>query len=164
MRTFIAINFDEATVDSMVSVQDKLASCGRGNFTRRENLHLTLAFLGEISIDDVAVVKRAMNSIDVTDMELTFSRVGCFRGESELWWIGIDNNPALIQLQRSLVAAIDRAGISSDKKKFKPHITLARQMNIGKRDIHFKPFTARVDSISLMLSERIDGKLTYTEI
>ena len=48
MRLFIAINFEDAFVDALVSLQDSLQSAGAvGNFTKRENLHMTLAFIGD---------------------------------------------------------------------------------------------------------------------
>ena len=47
MRLFIAINFDEETKQSIIAVQRRLREWGRGNFSHPENLHLTLAFLGE---------------------------------------------------------------------------------------------------------------------
>ena len=48
MRLFIAINFGENELDSFEAARDRLRErAGRGNYSRRENLHLTLAFLGE---------------------------------------------------------------------------------------------------------------------
>ena len=48
MRLFIAINFDDAFLDALVSMQEDLKSAGAiGNFTKRENLHMTLAFIGD---------------------------------------------------------------------------------------------------------------------
>ena len=48
MRLFIAVNFDEKELDMFESARDRLrAQAGRASYSRRENLHLTLAFLGE---------------------------------------------------------------------------------------------------------------------
>ena len=48
MRLFIAINFDENMLDALTEIQDDLRRCGvKGHYTPRENLHMTLAFLGE---------------------------------------------------------------------------------------------------------------------
>ncbi len=53
MRLFIAINFDDNTVNSLISLQEKLKASGaQGRFTRSENLHLTLAFIGEYNDPD----------------------------------------------------------------------------------------------------------------
>ena len=167
MRLFIAINFDDAAVAEMLAVQDRLRAYGSGNFTREENLHLTLAFLGEVDAADLDEVKACMDEITMRRLRLDFSRVGCFRRDSELWWIGAEENKVLSGIQRRLVNALKDAGLPVDDKRFKPHITLAREMNVGKlstEDLLPEPFSTEVDAISLMLSERINGKLTYTEI
>ena len=54
MRTFIAIRFDEAIKEKITEVQDKLRDAAeKGHFTDRDNLHLTLIFLGEVSPNDI---------------------------------------------------------------------------------------------------------------
>lgn len=169
MRLFISINFDNSTIDNILSVQSRLSDYAhnRGNFTRPENLHLTLAFLGEVPADQIDTVKQAMDALTVHDMKLNFNHIGCFRKDSELWWIGIDNNPTLTGLQRALIRNLKEVGLRPDDKKFRPHITLARELHVGQlstEDLLAKPFDTSAHAISLMVSERINGKLTYTEI
>ena len=61
MRLFVAIEFDEKTKSKMIDVQDQLrAAVLHGNFSRPENLHLTLAFLGEVPEERVGGIIRAM--------------------------------------------------------------------------------------------------------
>ena len=79
MRLFIAVNFNDKTKDKIVSVQDRLREHGKGNFSFRENLHLTLVFLGEVPRKQVESVKRAMQQVYVPKTELTFDRTGCFK-------------------------------------------------------------------------------------
>ena len=167
MRLFIAINFDEHCKAEMIEVQDRLRSLGRGRFSTPENLHLTLAFLGEIPESRVDDIKAAMDSVDVPGQTLVFERVGCFRRDSELWWIGLKKTPALMKLHKDLSEALTAYGFSLEKRAFKPHITLAREMHIGRtdsKDLLPVPFDTRVDAMSLMLSHRPNGKLTYTEL
>ncbi len=48
MRLFIAIPLSDTMKDALTAVQDEMYDNGvRGNFTSRENMHLTLAFIGE---------------------------------------------------------------------------------------------------------------------
>ena len=167
MRLFIAINFDEDVKARMLEVQDKLRCKGRGRFTTPENLHLTLAFLGEAPEERIPEIKAVLDSLTVPEMTLRFSKVGCFRRDAELWWIGAEENKALSALQRQLIAGLKASGFDPDDKRFKPHITLAREMHIGTVDsgeLLPEPFTAVVSSVSLMLSHRPNGKLTYTEL
>ena len=148
-------------------MQDRLREKGRGNFTREENLHLTLAFLGEVPAARLDEVKRAMDAVTVRSMKLNFAHVGCFVRDSELWWIGADDNRTLSGLQRALVNELRAADLPVDSKKFRPHITLAREMHIGninRKELLPEAFATEVSAISLMVSERISGRLTYTEI
>ena len=108
-----------------------------------------------------------MESVAVPKMHLEFSDVGCFRNESELWWIGIKENEELTKLQKDLSKALKEKGFSLESRKFKPHITLARQMHAGKispTELLPEVFSTDVSAINLMLSHRIDGRLTYTEL
>ena len=167
MRLFISINFDDRTKENILSVQRRLKNLGKGRFTSPENLHLTLAFLGEVPKERISELKALMDGIDVSEMQLTFCEIGAFRKESELWWIGIRQNEKLSQLQAELVAKLKVAGFMPDSKRFKPHITLAREMHIGRveqSDLLSQNFSCRASYISLMQSNRSDGRLTYTEV
>ena len=167
MRLFIAINFDKKTKENILAVQRRLKTYGKGNFTREENLHLTLAFLGEIPEERLPDIKVAMESVTIPKMHLEFSDIGCFRNESELWWIGIKENEALTKLQKDLSIALREKGFSLESRKYKPHITLARQMHAGKipsKELLPEVFSTEVSVITLMLSHRANGRLTYTEL
>jgi len=167
MRLFISINFNEEIKEKMLEVQRRLRENGRGRFTPPENLHLTLAFLGEVPEERIPDIKAVMDSLTVPEMTLRFSKIGCFRRDSELWWIGAEQNKKLSMLQKELINKPKAAGFSPDDKRFRPHITLVREMHIGSvRSEEFipAPILTDVSAISLMLSHRPGGKLTYDEI
>lgn len=168
MRLFIAINFDNKTKQNMLAVQRRLREWGAGNFSRPENLHLTLAFLGEVAADRVAAVRRAMDRVSVSPMELTFDHVGCFKRDGgDLWWIGIHEIKALAALQSDLARRLTDESFRLESRRFSPHITLAREVRLqaqpDRAALLGSPFMAGADRISLMRSERIQGKLVYTE-
>ena len=167
MRLFFAVNFDRATKANILSVQERLRRYGRGTFPGPENLHLTLAFLGEIEESRLPELQSILDNLQVPEMHLTFSHIGCFRNDSELWWIGLDDCPELARLQDDLSSSLRRQGFSLEKRKFRPHITIARRMNIGKMDskkLLPRDFSTTVSHVSLMLSHRPNGVLTYTEL
>ena len=168
MRLFIAVNFDAQTIEHMLDVQRRLRAAGKGNFTQPENLHLTLAFLGEITPDRMKVVWQIMDSLSVPVLRLCFDHVGRFRRDGgDIWWIGLAENEALLRLQRQLDRRLTEAGFALESRSFSPHITLARQVRLEAepdcRSILGESFFTQADSVSLMLSERIGGRLTYTE-
>jgi 2'-5' RNA ligase len=57
-------------------------------------------------------------------------------------------------------------GFKLESRGFEPHVTLAREYlpGNGKTELPFEPFYARVDAMSLMVSERVNGRLCYREI
>lgn len=162
MRLFISINFDPATRERLMAVQRRLAACASGNFTRPENLHLTVAFLGEVA--QAAAIKRAVSERFVQPVELVFDRVGAFR--RDLYWVGVRPSLALNALYRGLVDDLRRAGFCGDwPERLVPHITLAREVSLhAQPDLSFEPFSMTARRLSLMKSERIAGSLIYTEI
>lgn len=168
MRLFIAVNFDQETVARLLAVQDRLRELGRGRFSRPENLHLTLAFLGKTAPGRVGDICRAMEETGARPLTLRFDRTGCFhRDGGDIWWAGLAENSSLADLQRELCCRLSAEGFSLENRSFSPHITLARDMRPDRepdrRALLGEPFAAHADTISLMLSHRIDGRLTYTK-
>lgn len=169
MRLFIAVNFDQKALGRMLAVQQRLRVLGTGNFSRPENLHLTLAFLGEVAPARLAALHDAMDSTPVLPMSLTFDHVGCFKRDGgDIWWIGLQENALLLSLQQTLSRHLADSGFLIERRRFSPHITLAREVRLTARPdrgtLLDNPFTAQVNTISLMRSERVGGRLTYTEL
>lgn len=170
MRLFIAINFSPNILDDVESVIQKLKKQAlQGNFTRRENLHLTLAFLGETS--KLAEVKKAMDSFAANSFKLSIEGFGKFpRSGGDIYWLGVEKNKELEAVHDQLTTLLLEAGFNLEKRPFKPHITLGREIIMMKdfeQDSFAKsltPMSMEVEKISLMKSERVNGKLVYTEI
>jgi len=170
MRLFIALCFDEAVKAALEEGVARLKSTAlKGNFTRVENLHLTLVFIGET--DRRADLERAMDSVDAPAFEVAVQGFGRFRrGGRDICWAGVRGGPALSSLYDALCAALTAEGFAIEKRPFKPHVTLGRNVELP-RDFDERAFAAgmpaasmRAGHISLMWSHRVDGVLTYTEI
>ena len=172
MRLFIAVLLNDEMKDELVRMQDVMRSMGvRGNYTRRENLHLTLAFIGEF--DDPEKALDVIQRVPVRPFDLKISGTGSFR---QLWWAGIDGGTPLAAYTRRLRRALDEAAIPYDRKKFSPHITLIRkpELRSGKRDEEIlaavsertpgKVIRMTADHASLMRSDRGERGMIYTEI
>lgn len=167
MRLFIAINLNNSTKNSLLALRDKLRLCAEsGNFTLPENLHITLAFLGECTVKQVAAVKTVMDSVDFEPFDIRIERVGHFgSGQGEaLWWAGASVGKTLSDLHRELTEKLTTAGFTLDSRKFSPHITLGRRVVTDTIPWRIEPFGETIHKIDLMKSERINGKLTYTAI
>jgi 2'-5' RNA ligase len=171
MRLFIAVNLDNAVKKQLLEIQAQLRSqCTRGNFTRPENLHLTLAFLGETPEEKAAYLLQIMGDVQVPLLEVSFNHTGCFtHSHKELWWVGADEScPDLYRLRvihGDLIKRLSDTGFSVDKRPFSPHITLGREIKrLRQISLKCNEMKVKVDRISLMKSEHIGGVLTYTEL
>ena len=174
MRLFIAVNCNDETKELLLSVQDKIKSQSiKGNFSRPENIHLTLAFLGETPEELVPAICQTIQEAlrpPVAPFALAFSQTGCFtHSGKELWWIGAERaDPSLRTLKnirQRITGGLSANGIAFDDRAFNPHITLGREIKhnapilIDRQEIIFP-----VNRISLMKSERSGGVLVYTEL
>lgn len=168
MRLFVAINFPQETVellyDKVISLERQAVSLTP---SRRENLHLTLAFIGETERVDEAV--GALSSIDFEPFEITVSNLGTFpRDTGDIYWAGVERSGGFKRLEslaKEVCSRLDGAGFEIEKRKFSPHVTLARQVVLREKpQLEIPPHRVQVKRISLMSSRRIQGRLTYTEI
>ena len=164
MRLFIAIRFTPEIIKELTRFQNDLKWNGMtGRFVPVENLHLTLAFIGEYpDPDDVLDV---MEQVPFTPFDLSLGHAGQF---GDLYWCGIDNAKGLEAYVRRLRRALAENGIPFDKKKFSPHITLIRKGEKLREDaiaITKAPEgVMRADRISLMRSDRGQAGMIYTEV
>lgn len=168
MRLFIAVLLDDSIKDALMKEIGWLKTQSvQGNFTRRENLHLTLAFLGET--DKLSQAKKAMERVKSESMSLCLGKQGMFGGrDGDLFWRGLKPNPTLEKLQKDLCRRLEEQGFSLEQRKFVPHLTLGRRVILSpqadRSDCPCLNGQMKVKKISLMKSERVGGKLVYTEI
>jgi 2'-5' RNA ligase len=93
----------------------------------REQLHLTLRFIGEVDGRDAAAIDDALGQIHGPKFTLELKGVGEFGGKTpRALWAGVANADDVVHLQRKIETALQRIGIDAEERKFKPHVTLAR--------------------------------------
>ncbi len=165
MRLFIATTFDDEVTDRYVKLQKQLKNAGAsGRFTPVENLHLTLAFIGEYGDPD-----KVMDVIDESALRPVELRVEGLSYYRDMYLLRYEQNPGLTAYVKRLRRALAEAGIPFDKKNFMPHITLARGVNFANGKPGNLPditpdFDVTIDSVSLMKSERGKNGMIYTEL
>ena len=164
MRLFISIPLDDGMTRLITDTQSAFRRQNvRGSFTPPENLHITLAFIGEFGDPDAVLA--AMGHVRFAPFTVTMDHVGCF---DDLWWAGLKENGALEALARNLRRALTEAHIPFDKKRFRPHVTFLRRAENMHAGVHVPkqigPKRMTVDGISLMLSTRGKNGMIYTEL
>lgn len=164
MRLFIAINFNDETRAKLLTLRDELRSRSEsGNFSLPGNLHLTLAFIGEVNPKKLDKIKAILDTVTVSPFKATIERLGTF-SRGTLWYTGLSEDKPLMILQRETLHKLGLCGFEMDGRKYTPHITLGREVVTDTAPWQIVPFSETVTSIDLMKSERISGKLTYTAI
>ncbi len=160
MRLFVAVNLTDAMTAALIDAQNALFDRGvRGNYTAEENLHLTLAFIGEYP--DARPVLDALAGVVFSPFDIQLDGMGCF---GDLWWAGMRECPQLGALAGSVRRALAAHGIPFDRKRFSPHITLLRKAAGRMPGIRIAEASMTVDAVSLMRSDRGRSGMIYTEL
>ena len=182
LRLFIAIELPEMIRKPLSdSLKDSIViKKKKARLTSKENLHITLKFLGDVQQDKRGDLQAAIaNSVGgIGPFELKIHSGGVFPAikKPRILWAGFDISKELSVLVNNLENEFEKIGYSKDLKPFQPHITLARIpdyvstmipvekdeiiQNLEKIDL--PPFT--VDKISLMKSILLPGKPEYQVI
>ena len=128
MREFIAIDIPEEIKKKIVEVQQALLKQGlfEGKLTERENLHLTLKFLGEIDERTEKEERGRLGKVKMGEFKAKLGKVGVF-SESfiRIIWIELDNCG---EIQNEVDEKL--SGIFARENRFMSHLTLARVKSV----------------------------------
>lgn len=140
MRTFIAV---ELAKDILEKIDDFIFKTYREidknkiSWVKKENLHITLKFLGEINENQIEVVKFVLKDVSKNFKEFTIflEGLGFFPNLKfpKVIWIGIKKHEDKLKLLASLIEeSLSKHGFLKEKKEFIPHLTIARIKQIKK--------------------------------
>jgi 2'-5' RNA ligase len=125
LRLFAALPLDQETRLRLAGLAGGLPGA---RWVPPDNLHLTLRFAGEVDEPAADAIDLALAAIRHPALSLVLAGVGLFgptRGGATLW-AGVARTEALEQLQEKVERAMVRAGLAPERRRFHPHITLAR--------------------------------------
>ncbi|MBN1383777.1 MAG: RNA 2',3'-cyclic phosphodiesterase [Elusimicrobia bacterium] len=163
MRLFIAVNINDENKNKIVQIQTGLKNDITDiKWVEKENLHLTLKFLGEVADGRLdALKKRIKETGSLTkDFEIDFCNLGVFPKEtfSRILWIGIDKGQdGLKSLAQKLEDSLEAAGFKKEKRPFSAHLTIGRfkkpkPCKISGLPYKEEKFSETVEKISLVKS------------
>jgi len=123
-RLFVALAIPDDVAAALERIQSGVPGA---DWQSREQLHLTLRFIGEVDGRDAAMVGDALAAIEAPRFTLALHGVGQFGNKRpHALWAGVRPNEALLHLQRKVEAALQRVGLVGDRGRYTPHVTLAR--------------------------------------
>ncbi|KHQ52521.1 RNA 2',3'-cyclic phosphodiesterase [Mameliella alba] len=124
MRLFIALSLPEEARDALDDLQSRFPI---GRPTPYENLHLTLAFLGEQDEETTEAVHDALQTLRAPALDLTLTGASIFGGRhGQAVALEADGNAPLNELRDRVLARLRSVGVAPERRRFRPHVTLAR--------------------------------------
>lgn len=124
LRSFLAIDLPEGLRLQLGAVQQQLPM---GRLVRGENLHLTLVFLGDVEVELLQELDEALSGVTIDPFELTLRGLGVFGGaKPRSVYAAVAECPSLKDLQARLERVARQVGIQVERRRFMPHVTLAR--------------------------------------
>lgn len=124
-RLFVALDLPPAICERLTSLCQGMSGV---KWADGNHFHLTLRFISDVDDGLLHDIQYALAEISAPSFDLTLKGVGYFppRRSAKILWVGVEATPALLQLREQIVSAIERLGIEPERRKFAPHITLAR--------------------------------------
>lgn len=165
MRCFVALWPDDAARERLAAIaREQQRRFARARAMRAENLHLTLAFIGELDETRAAKVAAALDALPFESFAWTLDAVGAFERAHVLWAAGPDCAPLAVLAQR-VRALLDELHVRYDRKPFVAHVTLLR--DLARADARraaapiAPPVVWRADRPQLLQSVQREGRLRY---
>lgn len=160
-RLFVGLDIREPLVSELLDARGGVEGA---HWQRDNQLHLTLAFIGETPRKTKREIEDALASIRFEPFEFSLAGVGMFGKpkQPKTLWAGVSNKKPLLHLHEKIASTLDRIDVETDRRKFKPHVTLARfrrgaQARVGDWLMNNERLNTRpvmVDNFILFSSER----------
>lgn len=182
-RSFIAVDIPAGVQEALGQVEDQLRERLPETpirWVEPEKIHLTLKFLGDVSRENLDMVKKILSS-EVAKrhaMEIGIGGIGAFpkMRHPRVVWVGVEAPEELHALRRGIEDGVARLGYDYDKYDFTPHLTLGRVSrkassrevrNVGKVLHDFQVGfigVARVDEVHIYRSDLQPDGAVYTRL
>lgn len=125
MRLFVGLDLPDPLRARVTALCGSLSGA---RWTPPENFHLTLRFIGEVRRDVAEEIDHALAAISGRAFLLTLSGTGVSNraGRASALWVGIEERDRVGHLHNKIETALQRIGLPPERKRFQPHVTLAR--------------------------------------
>ena len=130
MRLFVGIDLPWELRERLALLCSSLPGA---RFVPRENLHLTLRFIGEVAPNQAEDIDMALAALRGRRFPLSLAGVATLtrQGREVALYAGVERSAGLEHLQAKVENALQRAGLAPERRRFMPHVTLARLENIA---------------------------------
>ena len=179
-RVFCAIELPSGVREQL---EDHVAQLRRqvpdvtASWSRVENIHLTLKFLGNVAMDQIATISaaasRAVKAFSAFEIEVGGTGVFPKPSRAQVLWIGVhDPSGQLSALQQRLENECEATGFPKEDRAYRPHLTIARirkpegarrlaETHLG---MQFKPMAVMLKELIVFRSELSSKGSKYTTL
>lgn len=164
-RLFFGLSLPDNLQQQLVRWRAEVFPADTGRPIAAANLHLTLAFLGEVSDDNALILQQQAGRIQQEGFRLQLDDAGYWPRPGVVW-LGCQRPPrALLQLASLLRSQAARQGCVQSSQPFHPHITLLRHATgnvaLPPRNFHWQ---CQVDHFCLFASNIEQGRTRYRQL
>ncbi len=131
-RVFFALWPDDGVREALHREAQMLHRDTGGRAMRRENLHLTLVFVGDVAVGRLDELKSVAGTISGSSFELVLDRLGYWRHNRIVSASPLTVPEALCELVSSLEGRLKQAGFEFDRRPYAPHIPLLRDGRVAR--------------------------------
>jgi 2'-5' RNA ligase len=138
-RLFIAIELPE-------EIQNQVENCQIGiptaKWVKKENLHLTLQFLGEIETENFYLLRQMLKIIKGTSFSIVLKQPNVFYKKQKILWLKAEPESPIVELRNHILKILKteknhlRNLEINEKEKFLPHVTIARMYEVNQRKLN----------------------------
>ncbi len=125
IRLFVAIALPIDVRTQLASLQTGLSNA---RWIDKDNMHLTMRFIGEVSEQDAREIDSVLGGLVEPAIKVELHGLGYFdrRGRVHSLWVRVKKSDALTHLQTKIERVLVNFGLEPEKRKYTPHVTLAR--------------------------------------
>ena len=127
IRAFFALVPEDSVRLQFLALARDVARRSRGRAISGEHVHLTLAFLGDVSTESVGRLRAIGDAMPQVGAALAFDTLGAWRASGVAWVAPSVLPAALATLHGQLHGALTEAAFPLESRPFRPHVTLARR-------------------------------------
>ena len=133
LRLFCGLELPDATRASLAGLQSGVKQV---RWIGAANMHITLCFIGEVEEPIAQSIDEALGRIRQRGFALACVGVGVFGSHPvRALWSGVEASGELTLLQEANVAAVRAAGVNLQRRRYRPHVTLARTRGTAQREV-----------------------------
>jgi len=155
IRAFLALELPQTVRNNLSSHAELISGNGKLQQIRwlsKENYHMTLAFLGNVEYVFISNLQLKLEQIlnYKQAVPFRFSEITPFpfSGAQKIVAAMLEHSDELMQLQQNTAKCVRALGISLERRRFTPHVTLGRLKFRSRKSMAFQPQQIFLEGVS----------------